>query len=74
MDIKFNSARELYEKVTPALNTKKRMLKKKGINVNNIEIFEYLVKNVWKTKEGLALNDIVDDILNVSEDVFRKVK
>ena len=32
MDIEFKSARELYMKVIPALNTKRRILNKKGIN------------------------------------------
>ena len=63
MDIEFKSARELYIKVIPALNTKRRMLNKKGIKISDKEIFEYLVKNIWSTKEGLALCDIVNDIL-----------
>ena len=68
MDIEFKSARELYMKVIPALNTKK------GIKISDKEIFEYLVKNIWSTKEGLALCDIVNDILSTNDDVFRKVK
>ena len=67
MDIEFKSARELYMKVIPALN-------KKGIKISDKEIFEYLVKNIWSTKEGLALCDIVNDILSTNDDVFRKVK
>lgn len=74
MDIEFKSARELYIKVIPALNTKRRMLNKKGIKISDKEIFEYLVKNIWSAKEGLALCDIVNDILSTNDDVFRKVK
>ena len=74
MDIEFKSARELYMKVIPALNTKRRILTKKGIKISDKEIFEYLVKNIWSTKEGLALCDIVNDILSTNDDVFRKVK
>ena len=47
---------------------------KKGIKISDKEIFEYLVKNIWSTKEGLALCDIVNDILSTNDDVFRKVK
>ena len=32
-------------KVIPALNTKRRILNKKGIKISDKEIFEYLVKN-----------------------------
>ena len=42
--------------------------------ISDKEIFEYLVKNIWSTKEGLALCDIVNDILSTNDDVFRKVK
>lgn len=61
-------------KVIPALNTKRRMLNKKGIKISDKEIFEYLVKKIWSTKEGLELCDIVNDILSTNDDVFRKVK
>lgn len=61
-------------KVIPALNTKRRILNKKGIKISDKEIFEYLAKNIWSTKEGLALCDIVNDILSTNDDVFRKVK
>lgn len=61
-------------KVIPALNTKRRILNKKGIKISDKEIFEYLVKNIWSTKEGLVLCDIVNDILSTNDDVFRKVK
>ena len=42
MDIEFKSARELYMKVIPALNTKKRILNKKGIKISDKEIFEFI--------------------------------
>lgn len=74
MNIEFNSAEELYKKVIPALNVKRRELEKKNIKVKNEEIFMYLVNNVWTKKEGLALNDIVNDILSVETESFRKVK
>ena len=39
MDIKFNSAYELYNKVLPALRVKRRELNKKGKNVKENDIF-----------------------------------
>ena len=42
MDIEFKSAKELYERVVPALRTKKRLLSKTGIKVSEEEIFKYL--------------------------------
>ena len=74
MDIEFNSVEELYRKVIPALNVKRRILEKRNIKISNNEIFKYLVKNLWSKKEGLALCDIVNDILSTNDDVFRKVK
>ena len=74
MDIEFNSVEELYRKVIPALNVKRRILEKRNMKISNNEIFKYLVKNLWSKKEGLALCDIVNDILSTNDDVFRKVK
>ena len=70
MDIEFKSAKELYERVVPALRTKKRLLLKKGIKVSEKNIFEYLVKEKWSKAVDLTLRDIVSDIINVKDDVF----
>lgn len=70
MDIEFKSAKELYERVVPALRTKKRLLSKTGIKVSEEEIFKYLVKEKWSKGINLTLSDIVSDIINVKEDVF----
>ena len=74
MDIEFKSVKELYNRVLPALRVKKRLLLKKGINVKENEIFEYLAKEKWSKSINLALNEIVSDIINTEESVFRKVK
>ena len=70
MDIEFKSAKELYERVVPALRTKKRILSKKGIKVSEEDIFEYLVKEKWSKAVNLTLSDIVSDIINVEDEVF----
>ena len=70
MDIEFKSAKELYERVVPALRTKKRILSKKGIKVSEEDIFEFLVKEKWSKAVNLTLSDIVSDIINVEDEVF----
>lgn len=70
MDIEFNSVKELYKRVTPALKTKRRILLKKGINVKENKIFEYLIKEKWSNETNLTLSDIVSDIINVDDNVF----
>ncbi len=64
MDIKFNSAYELYNKVLPALRVKRRELNKKGKNVKENDIFLSLIKDKWKEETNLTLNEVVNDILN----------
>ena len=64
MDIKFNSAYELYNKVLPALRVKRRELNKKGKNVKENDIFLSLIKDKWKKETNLTLNEVVNDILN----------
>lgn len=64
MDIKFNSVYELYNKVLPALRVKRRELNKKGKKVTEKEIFLSLIKDKWKEKTNLTLNEVVNDILN----------
>lgn len=70
MDIEFNNIKELYNRVLPALRVKRRLLLKKGINVKENEIFEYLAKEKWSKSINLALNEIVSDIINIEESVF----
>ena len=70
MGIEFKDAKELYNRVLPALKVKKRILLKKGINVRENDIFEYLAKEKWSKGLNLTLSDIVSDILNVEDNVF----
>lgn len=70
MDIEFNSIKELYNRVGPALRCKKRILLKKGIQVKEEDIFKYLAKEKWSKSKNLTLSDIVSDIINLRDDVF----
>lgn len=64
MNREFNSAKDLYIRVLPALKIKKRKLKKKGIEKLEKEIFDDLVKSKWIKGVNISLNEIVNDILN----------
>ena len=70
MDIEFNSIKELYKRVVPALRVKRRILLKNGIKVKEEDIFKYLAKEKWSKDNNLTLSDIVSDIINVKDDVF----
>lgn len=63
-NIEFKSASELYNRVTPALYSKVRELKNLGFrNINERDVWSYLVNNDWNEKVDLQLNDIISDIL-----------
>lgn len=64
MNEEFNSAKDLYVRVLPALKIKKRELKKKGLEKLEKEIFDDLVKSKWIKEVNISLNQIVNDILN----------
>ena len=57
---------DLYRRLLPALNSKKREIEKLKINnIRNEDIWNYLIKYKWETVTGLKLSDMVDDILNI---------
>ena len=71
MDIEFNSIKELYDRVYPALKSKVRELKKNKITyIKEIDVWNCLVDIKWKSTKGLLLSDIVDDILNIDNSVI----
>lgn len=71
MDINFNSVKELYERVYPALKIKVRELKNNGIYyIKEEDIWNCLITLRWKKDKGLLLSDIVDDILNVENSII----
>lgn len=70
MNIKFNSIKDLYKKVLPALKIKKREFEKKGIKKSESDIFNDLIKNKWSKMINLSLNEIVNDILNYQSSIF----
>lgn len=64
-DIEFSSLEELYNRLLPALTTKKTELDRigyKDINVN--DIWSYFRNKKWIKAHNLMLYQVVDDILN----------
>ena len=63
-NIEFNSSRELYERVLPALYSKVKEIKKTGFKyVNEKDIWNYLIEKNWKNKINLELHEVINDIL-----------
>ena len=66
MDIEFNSVKELYERLKPALTTKVIELKRNDLDYIKIEdIWNYLKDSKWSKANNLLLYQMVDDILNL---------
>ena len=66
MDIEFNSIKELYDRVTPALNTKVTELKRYDLDyIKKDDIWNYLKDKKWSKANNLLLYQMVDDILNL---------
>ena len=61
-DIKFSSLNELYNRLIPAMETKVKELKLNGINFITVD-------DIWNY---LTLSDCVDDILNTSDEEYKK--
>ena len=69
-ELDINSSVTLYKRITPALNSKVRELKRKNINyIKNEDIWNYLKKFKWKDSNP-SLDIMVDDILNLDNDII----
>ena len=66
-ELVFSSEEELYNRILPALRSKKKMLSRDGFKSINVEdIWKYMRDVKWKSSFGLELCDMVDDILNTN--------
>ena len=78
MDLEFSSRDELFQRVKPALNAKISELHRFGYTyINQIDIWNYLIENVWCKARDLMLSDIVNDILHtdvIKIDTYLKEK
>lgn len=64
-EIVFKSQQELYDRIKPALRSKKKLLLKDGYKkIKESDIWDFMRNNVWAQSYGLELCDMVDDILH----------
>ena len=71
MDIEFNSIKELYDRLRPALNSKVNELKRNDIDyIKADDIWNYLKETKWKISKNLLLCDMVDDIFLLDNQVI----
>lgn len=69
MDLEFKSLKELYERIKPALRSKKSELKKFGyMHIKEADIWNYLTQTKWRTSKELSLSEMVNDIFNSDPD------
>lgn len=66
MDIEFSDIKELYGRLTPALNAKISELKRYDLDyIKKEDIWNYLKENKWTKAKNLLLYQMVDDIMNL---------
>lgn len=67
----FKTVPELYRRVLPALKSKRKelCLKKLGF-ITEQDIWNCLRRTKWHRDSELTLFDVVDDILNISEEAL----
>ena len=64
--MKFTSLSQLYRKLLPAFNVKKRLiLNSKYKHITNENIWVYLTETKWKKAYNLSLPEIINDIITV---------
>ncbi len=64
----FNTLKDLYNRVTPALKSKVRELERSQVFfITEKDIWDCLRKTKWKEETDLTLFDIVNDILFIEE-------
>lgn len=70
MDLEIKSLEELYQRIKPALVTKKKEMHRDGyIYIKEEDIWNYLKEIKWKGAKNLSLYDMTSDILN-TENIY----
>ena len=71
--MEFTSLKQLYQKLIPAFNVKKRLIKNsKYKEITNENIWRYLTETKWKQANNLSLHDMINDIITVDlEDIYK---
>lgn len=66
MDYEFQSLKELFDRVRPALKAKEVEFHRLGYpKVQEMDIWNFLLDDKWKSGKNLMLSDIVSDIMNL---------
>ena len=66
MDYQFQSLQELFQRVRPALRAKKIEFHRLGYSkIKEMDIWNFLLEEKWKSGKNLMLYDIVSDIMNL---------
>lgn len=70
--MEFTSKQELYQKLLPVFNVKKRLIQNSEYqNITNQDIWDYLIENKWKTSHNLTISDIVNDIITLDLELIK---
>jgi hypothetical protein len=73
MDMNFNSIEELFSRLGPALNSKRKELEYEKLGyIKKEDIWNYLIETKWKNAKDLTLADMVDDIFNCNNNNIDK--
>lgn len=71
MDIEFNSVKELYNRLLPALRTKKNEMNRCGYTyIQEEDIWNYLKQIKWQNATNLSLYEMVGDVLNTDNETI----
>ena len=71
--MEFTSQQQLYNKLLPVFNVKKRLIKNTEYNdITNQDIWYYLIENKWKNSYNLTISDIVNDIITLDLELIAK--
>ena len=69
--IEFQSIKELYNRLLPALKAKKEEMRRLGINyIKEEDIWNYLKEIKWKKSVDLSLYQMTSDILDTNDYVI----
>ena len=74
--MEFTSQQQLYRKLLPVFNVKKRLiLNSKYKDITNENIWIYLTETKWKKAYNLSLPDMINDIITVDlEDIYKHME
>ena len=71
--MEFSSQQELYNKLIPVFNVKKRLINNSEYkDITNEDIWNYLIENKWRTYHNLTISDIVNDIITLDLELIKK--